>query len=51
MLRLGLIEPASMLRYHEAVAPDLHRYPSIDPEALRKAVKRLFGSGGEIEDP
>ncbi|MGH7572270.1 MAG: DUF6036 family nucleotidyltransferase [Gemmatimonadota bacterium] len=43
MLRLGLIEPEAMLRYHDRVASDLHRYPSLDAEALRKAVESLFG--------
>ncbi|MGH7587674.1 MAG: DUF6036 family nucleotidyltransferase [Gemmatimonadota bacterium] len=45
MLRLGLIESQEMLRYHARVAPLLHRYPSLDPDALREAVERLFRAG------
>jgi hypothetical protein len=45
MLGLGLIQPEAMLRYHERVATELHRYPAIEAEALRSAVESLFGTG------
>ncbi len=45
MLRLGLIDPEAMVRYHESVSSQLHRYPSIDEKSLGAAVEHLFGGG------
>lgn len=35
LLRRGLIERAELARYFEAVAPQLYRYPAIDPASFR----------------
>ncbi len=44
MLRLGLVRREAMMQYHAGIESGLHRYPSIDADALRAAVERLFGS-------
>ena len=38
MFRSGLIVPERLLALFEAIAPDLHRFPAIDPESFRRAV-------------
>lgn len=38
LFRSGLVEPERMLTLFEAIAPDLHRYPAINPESFRRAV-------------
>lgn len=43
MLRLGLIEAEKALRYFETLAPELYRYPAIDPATFRRAVEEAFG--------
>ena len=43
MLRRGLIDPAAALDYCAAIAPDLYRYPAVDPAAFRAAVEQRFG--------
>jgi hypothetical protein len=40
MARRRLIEPARLLEFFEIIAPDLYRYPAIDPPSFRRAVER-----------
>ncbi|MBI4545377.1 MAG: hypothetical protein HY703_09290 [Gemmatimonadetes bacterium] len=44
MLRSGVIDPATALRYFERIEPQLYRYPAIDPPSFRTAVEQAFGS-------
>lgn len=39
MLRRGYVDPGRLLRLFEEIAPQLYRYPAIDPGAFRRAVK------------
>lgn len=43
----GLIEPARLLEFHQAIEPELFHYPAIDPPAFRRAVERM---AGELND-
>lgn len=43
MVARGLIDPAAAVRYFEAIAPSLYRYPAIDPAAFHRAVMTLLG--------
>lgn len=45
MLERGLVEPARALQLFEEIEPLLHRYPAIDPPALRRSVRRAFADG------
>lgn len=36
----GLIEPTRLLAFFEQIAPELYRYPAIDPASFRSAVRR-----------
>lgn len=38
--KLKLIEPDTLLRLFEAIAPDLVRYPALDPPTFRRQVAR-----------
>ncbi len=38
MLERGLVEPARLRELHEAIEPELYRYPAIDPPAFRRKV-------------
>ena len=38
MFRSGLVEPERIVTLFEAIAPELHRYPAINPESFRRAV-------------
>lgn len=40
MATRGLIEPARLLVFFEQIAPDLYRYPAIDPSSFRRAVEQ-----------
>lgn len=42
MLRRGLIEPAQVKNLFEAIAPQLYRYPAIDPPSFRQAVEKTI---------
>jgi len=44
MVERGLISAASMWRYYERVAGNLHRYPALDATALEQAMADVFGS-------
>jgi hypothetical protein len=43
MLSRGLINPAEILDYFNAIEGQLHRYPAIDPPSFRQAVEERFG--------
>lgn len=42
-LESGLVDRAGLLEYFEAIVPQLHRYPSLDPPSFRRAVERATG--------
>lgn len=37
----GLIEPARLLNFFQAIEPELFRYPAVDPRSFRAAVERF----------
>jgi hypothetical protein len=41
MLARGLVTRAGLLEYFEAIAPELYRFPAIDPGSFRKAVTTI----------
>jgi hypothetical protein len=43
MFRRGLIEPVQLKNLFEAIAPQLYRYPAIDPPSYRRAVEKMIG--------
>ncbi len=43
MFHRGLIEPAIVRRYFEAIEPRLFRYPAIDPPSFRQALDEMLG--------
>jgi hypothetical protein len=47
MAARGLIEPARLLVFFEQIAPNLYRYPAINPASFRRAVEQTVrGLGG-----
>ena len=44
MLAEGLVRPREALRLFEAIEPELHRFPAIDPPSFRRAVERMFAA-------
>ena len=44
MFSRGLIEPGQLLELFEAIAPQLYRYPAIDPTAFRRAVEKMLAT-------
>jgi hypothetical protein len=46
MIRTGLVDPGRALELFEEIAPQLHRYPAIDPTAFRANVERAFARPG-----
>jgi hypothetical protein len=42
-LTTGLISGEELAAYFEAIAPELYRYPAIDPAAFRQRVERVLG--------
>lgn len=44
MIRMGLVEPQQARQYFERVAPELYRFPAVDPRAFRRAVEEIFAS-------
>lgn len=44
MVREGLVEADELLRFFEAIEPELYRYPAIDPPSFRRAVERFMAS-------
>lgn len=47
LLQRGLVTRAGLIAYFEAVAPDLHRYPALDPVSFRARVEQAAGPGDE----
>ena len=39
MAARGLIDPGRLVEFHDQIAPDLFRYPAIDPPSFRRAVE------------
>lgn len=42
MLKAGAVAPDRLLALFEAIAPDLHRYPALDPESFRRSVEKTL---------
>lgn len=42
LLRRGLVDPAALRRFFEAIRPELIRYPAIHPEAFAQRVDRVL---------
>jgi hypothetical protein len=42
MLERGLIDPARLLAFYEAIEAQLFRYPAVDPKSFRKAVEQFI---------
>lgn len=40
MAKRALVVPARLLEFFEQIAPELYRYPAIDPKSFRSAVER-----------
>jgi hypothetical protein len=43
MVERGMVEPARALELFSVIEPRLHRFPAIDPAALRASVRRTLG--------
>lgn len=43
-LRSGLVSRAELSAYFEAIAPELYRYPALDPGAFRQRVERVLAA-------
>ncbi len=44
MAKRKLIDPAQLLEFFERIAPELYRYPAIDPPSFRRAVDRFVAT-------
>jgi hypothetical protein len=42
MIANGLVEPVRLRELHDAIEPDLYRYPAIDPAAFRRKLDALL---------
>jgi hypothetical protein len=42
LLRRGLVDRGQLAEYFEAVAPQLYRYPALDPASFRARVERMM---------
>lgn len=42
MIDRKLIDPANAIEYFSTIEPELYRYPALDPESFRLAVKTVF---------
>ena len=40
-----LVDSDTALEYFERIAPDLYRFPAIDPGTFRRRVEDTFGTG------
>lgn len=45
MVERELVDSDTALEYFERIAPDLYRFPAIDPRAFRRRVEDTFGTG------
>ncbi len=52
MLDRGLVDPAELGRYFDAIKPDLLRYPAVDPDVFGERVGDVLGKAlkGRSED-
>lgn len=50
MIGDGLVEPARLREFYEAIDPELYRYPAVDPASFRKKIETALGSGAIHED-
>lgn len=41
MIENGLVEPAKLLAFFEAIEPELYRYPAIQPQRFAERVRKL----------
>jgi hypothetical protein len=46
MLDRGVVAHDGLLEYFDAIAPELYRYPALDPAAFRARVHAAVGRGG-----
>lgn len=44
MARRGLIDPKRLIEFFDQIAPELHRYPAIDPPSFRRSVDRMVAA-------
>jgi hypothetical protein len=44
MLDRGLVEPARLRSFFDAIAPRLYRYPAVDPAAFRRALEEALSA-------
>ena len=45
LLRSGLVEHTQLADYFEAIAPNLYRYPAVDPSSFRASLERVLAAG------
>jgi hypothetical protein len=45
MLRRGIVEPRTLRDAFDAVAPELYRYPALDPVAFKRALDDVLATG------
>jgi hypothetical protein len=43
MIDRGLVEPARLRDFYEAIEPELYRYPAIDPTVFRRQLEKALG--------
>jgi hypothetical protein len=46
LMARGLVDRIGLLAYFEAIAPDLYRFPAIDPPSFRRAVEAALAQAG-----
>lgn len=44
MIRRGLVQPSALRAAFEAIAPQLYRYPAVDPGSFRRALEDVLAS-------
>jgi hypothetical protein len=44
MRSMGLIDSAELRRLHDAIVPNLYRYPAVDPPSLRKSLEAALST-------
>jgi len=42
MIESGLVDPARLREFYDAIEPELYRYPAIEPPAFRRKVERAL---------
>ena len=42
MLKSGVVEPERLLSLFETIAPELHRYPALNPESFRRSLQNTL---------